>query len=179
MASKDIKTVAAALDSLHFAIADLLVRDPDPEWVSVRDHFRNLEGRFQYLLALRYLDEKLHTRQPVTLSTQNAVYARDGHQCRYCGTTEAPFHLDHVLPVIQGGTSEPGNLVVACQSCNCRKSVYTPEEAGMPLLPVPAEPLPRSVLKSTADGGPWQVEKKFDPSDFDIDWPEDEFKVDA
>lgn len=61
---------------------------------------------------------------------QREVWARDGYCCRYCGATDGPFHLDHVLPWSRGGKHTTGNLVVACQPCNSSKSDMTPEEWG-------------------------------------------------
>jgi 5-methylcytosine-specific restriction endonuclease McrA len=64
-----------------------------------------------------------------------AVYARDGHRCRYCGTSSGWMTVDHVTPRCEGGGDELENLVVACRGCNLRKSGKTPERAGMALLP--------------------------------------------
>lgn len=57
-----------------------------------------------------------------------AVLERDGERCNYCGTSNGPLHVDHVIPLIQGGTNDLNNLVVACRECNCGKSGRTPEE---------------------------------------------------
>lgn len=66
------------------------------------------------------------------------VLARDGHNCRYCGVgCFEDLTFDHVFPRSRGGSDNHRNLVVACQSCNSRKNDRTPEEANMPLLPVP------------------------------------------
>jgi 5-methylcytosine-specific restriction endonuclease McrA len=62
-----------------------------------------------------------------------AVRARDGSTCRYCGLANRKTHIDHVIPRCAGGGDEAENLVVACVSCNCRKGGRTPEQAGMVL----------------------------------------------
>jgi 5-methylcytosine-specific restriction endonuclease McrA len=59
---------------------------------------------------------------------RNQVLERDGRRCAYCGSLEGPFHVDHVVPLIQGGTSDLDNLTVACRACNCGKSGRTPTE---------------------------------------------------
>lgn len=61
------------------------------------------------------------------------VFARDGHKCRYCGSTDGPFQLDHVTPWARGGETSAANLVVACAPCNQSKSDRTPEEMGWKL----------------------------------------------
>jgi hypothetical protein len=61
-----------------------------------------------------------------------SVFARDGQSCRYCGAA-SDLSIDHVRPRCRGGSDDPGNLVVACMSCNRRKGARLPEEAGMVL----------------------------------------------
>lgn len=56
------------------------------------------------------------------------VFARDGRQCAYCGSTAEPLHVDHIVPLIQGGGNDLGNLAVACRECNCGKSGKTLEQ---------------------------------------------------
>jgi hypothetical protein len=73
---------------------------------------------------------------------QEAIRARDGDACRYCGVSVKPrdrkgpqgLTYDHVIPVVRGGDESVENLVVACRRCNMRKGGRTPDEAGMPLL---------------------------------------------
>jgi len=57
------------------------------------------------------------------------VTLRAGRRCEYCqihqslqGTT---FHLEHIIPRILGGSSELGNLALACPSCNLHKADRT------------------------------------------------------
>jgi 5-methylcytosine-specific restriction endonuclease McrA len=70
------------------------------------------------------------------------IYARDDHQCQYCGdqlpTNELTF--DHVVPVAQGGRKDWENIVTCCMVCNRRKGGRTPAEAGMQLRRLPRRP---------------------------------------
>ena len=50
------------------------------------------------------------------------------HQCVYCGTKEAKFELDHVIPKSRGGSDRVSNLVLACRSCNQAKDDLSLEE---------------------------------------------------
>lgn len=59
------------------------------------------------------------------------VMKRDGHTCRYCGTSAADgakLTIDHVRPSALGGGDEPSNLVTACVDCNAGKSSTSPDE---------------------------------------------------
>ena len=49
------------------------------------------------------------------------VLARDGYMCQLCGTTEEPFHIDHIVPRSKGGTADMDNLQVLCKRCNLLK----------------------------------------------------------
>lgn len=57
------------------------------------------------------------------------IFVVDGYQCVYCG--EYADTIDHIWPVIRGGSFHPQNCVAACRSCNSRKGGKCPEEAGM------------------------------------------------
>ena len=54
-----------------------------------------------------------------------SLFARDAFQCFYCGRSSVEhgvtLHLDHIEPRSRGGGDTAGNLVTACQSCNCAK----------------------------------------------------------
>jgi len=43
-------------------------------------------------------------------------------------TLKKGYHVDHVIPLVDGGSNGPENLVLACPSCNRKKSVKHPME---------------------------------------------------
>lgn len=57
----------------------------------------------------------------------NMRYIQQGHCC-YCGRLGQKLTLDHILPVTQGGPSDPWNLALACSKCNSSKHDRTPEQ---------------------------------------------------
>jgi len=75
----------------------------------------------------------------IILSRKN-ILRRDGHRCQFCGRTDVPLTVDHVLPVSRGGEDSWDNLVCACVDCNNKKGDRTPEEARMPLRRKPMRP---------------------------------------
>lgn len=48
------------------------------------------------------------------------VLKRDKFSCQYCGAKapDALLHVDHVVPVVEGGGNDMLNLVSACAACN-------------------------------------------------------------
>lgn len=75
-------------------------------------------------------------RIAIPKSLREEVFKRDGNKCRYCNSENSKFHIDHIIPVCQGGDTSLENLVLACSSCNVRKSGRTPRQAKMELLPI-------------------------------------------
>ena len=68
-----------------------------------------------------------------------SLFARDSFQCVYCGRSSVEhgvaLHLDHIEPRSLGGDDTAGNLVTACQSCNCAKrDVLLPPDVESRLL---------------------------------------------
>ncbi|MEE4315804.1 MAG: RNA-guided endonuclease IscB [Erythrobacter sp.] len=41
--------------------------------------------------------------------------------CAYCGATEVPLEIEHIVPRSRGGSNRPSNLTLACRPCNERK----------------------------------------------------------
>lgn len=44
-----------------------------------------------------------------------------GNRCLRCNRTDLPLTVDHVKPLIQGGTSDISNIQPLCKSCNSSK----------------------------------------------------------
>jgi 5-methylcytosine-specific restriction endonuclease McrA len=51
-------------------------------------------------------------------------------RCHYCGGEfpVAELTMDHIVPLIRGGKSSKGNVVVACKDCNNKKKHMIPVE---------------------------------------------------
>lgn len=66
-------------------------------------------------------------RRPISPRLRWTILERDGFKCRYCGRTAeaAALHVDHIIPVAQGGTNHPDNLAASCSDCNLGKADNT------------------------------------------------------
>lgn len=51
------------------------------------------------------------------------VFKRDEFSCVYCGATppSVVLQIDHIHPVVEGGTNAIDNLITSCQPCNIGK----------------------------------------------------------
>lgn len=57
------------------------------------------------------------------------MYSGQDGKCVYCSCSlESGFHIDHIQPVIKGGSSDKSNLQLLCAKCNLSKGPKTHEE---------------------------------------------------
>ena len=56
-------------------------------------------------------------------SERTQVFEASGFKCAYCSASVTPNtgHVDHVVPIARGGSSERSNLVASCARCNLSK----------------------------------------------------------
>jgi len=55
-----------------------------------------------------------------------------GRKCAYCGKTDVPLEVEHIIPRSRGGTDRVSNLTLSCRNCNQKKGDKTAEEFGYP-----------------------------------------------
>lgn len=75
-------------------------------------------------------------RQRLPQEIRDAVFAKADGKCAYCAVTltkddhlsSAAFQVEHILPVVRGGTDEIENLTAACRRCNASKNGKTIDE---------------------------------------------------
>lgn len=52
--------------------------------------------------------------------TRRYILQRDDGRCYLCGRPAT--HVDHIVPVCDGGTDDESNLAAICASCHARKT---------------------------------------------------------
>src|SRR5205085_6052161 len=70
------------------------------------------------------VDQTVPKRKTIRVSVRFAALERDRYRCRYCGKEAGEgiaLVMDHVVPVVAGGTNDLDNLVSACVDCNAGK----------------------------------------------------------
>ena len=62
-------------------------------------------------------------RKAISKKLRFEVFKRDPFTCQYCGKSapDVILHVDHILPVKEGGKNDITNLVCSCESCNMGK----------------------------------------------------------
>jgi len=62
-------------------------------------------------------------RKSLSKRTRFNVFKRDGFTFQYCEAhpPKVVLHVDHIVPVVDGGSNEIDNLVTSCEVCNLGK----------------------------------------------------------
>lgn len=113
----------------------LAVKASAPDILIVR-HFDRLKIDISTDRVKRYRERK--SRNGCDGFDPDAIKRRDNFQCIYCGSSE-DLTIDHIYPILLGGTDDYSNLACACKKCNSGKGGRTPEDAGMTFLNKGAE----------------------------------------
>lgn len=81
----------------------------------------------------RETKEAAHYQTSDWRARRQRIMLRDAFRCRDCGIVVAGknCHVDHVIPLEEGGTDEDGNLVVRCARCHGRKTIGEQRRRGL------------------------------------------------
>lgn len=66
------------------------------------------------------LERRRRRWQSKRKKTAPRIFKRDGHKCRHCGSTKK-LTVDHIVPLVNGGSDNDSNLQTLCKSCNSKK----------------------------------------------------------
>lgn len=71
----------------------------------------------------KFIDPPVSKAGRVSTALRFKILERDYFKCAYCGANPqiTSLHIDHKLPVSEGGTNELSNLITACAECNLGK----------------------------------------------------------
>ena len=98
----------------------------------------------EYLLES--LDRVPAIERSISPQLRNEILERNGFTCQQCGAgagdpdpytpgRKVRLHVDHIVPLSQGGTDDRDNLRALCSTCNQGKSnIQTPTESTLNIL---------------------------------------------
>lgn len=88
-------------------------------WAANRDYYRKLGALIARTRRKRAYD---NGGKFTTSDLRRKLFNQFG-LCWWCAThLGGSWHADHVVPIANGGTSDPNNIVLACGDCNRRKN---------------------------------------------------------
>jgi hypothetical protein len=80
------------------------------------------DARFENVVAMTKKDD-LRTRGRVTKKQVRQLLELYGAACTYCfrDLANQEYHVDHIVPISFGGSSQISNLAISCPPCNLKK----------------------------------------------------------
>lgn len=100
--------------------------------IKIRSHVDRADLKpGEYMLESLDLDPAIG--RGISTQLRNKILERNGYTCQHCGTSahdmddlasgkKVRLHIDHIVPISQGGTNDPDNLRVLCSNCNHGRS---------------------------------------------------------
>ena len=117
------------LQELQFKATDGRIKNIKNEKIGLQYYKQFINGCSVLAQLLNQFDDvktkKSKKRQPISAKTRLKVLDRDNYACQICGATiadGATLHIDHIIPLSKGGTSDENNLQVLCKHCNLAKN---------------------------------------------------------
>ncbi len=117
--------------SAYAAVSDRVMKKYWPEIEPYFDIDRNGRISLRKTSDWYCIQSVSSDRQPLR-HLLDALVAFWGDQCVYCGASECDLQIEHIVPVVRGGSDDLTNLTLACQPCNAKKRTKTAEEFGHP-----------------------------------------------
>lgn len=135
--------VYASVREMYFAGRNL--RRVAKKIVTLRRHFyRDLQILKQrHLVGQSAFDRdsnlRLQQRKQFSQKEREKIWIQSERICRYCKGRLESFagdimHVDHIVPVVVGGTDDIENLTAACVTCNLKKNAKSEDEFLAALL---------------------------------------------
>lgn len=109
----------------------------DGKWIVLRNFLKHQTFGAKMQMGINYEVAKLppniavlvergtpitrNKRTKVSATKRKRILERDNYACAFCGKNKG-LEIDHITPVIAGGTSEESNLRVLCESCNGKRN---------------------------------------------------------
>lgn len=96
-----------------------------------------VRGKAHYEKNKEQYDRRYHERRArkasscgsLSLGTRKRLFAEQEGKCVYCATDLGrSAHLDHIVPLVKGGTNTDDNVQLLCQFCNLSKGAKMHDE---------------------------------------------------
>ena len=128
----EVKTIGVEREITGVLYGDALIMLPEEEGGTYLDIFHPTLEQWQGIVKQSDMKEvegmdkgkKIILRKSTRQIEQKImweVYRRDEYTCRYCGATDRPLTVDHIVLWEEMGPSIPLNLISSCKKCNNKR----------------------------------------------------------
>lgn len=91
--------------------------------------WRNDNPELHRIYSASYRARKSKADGSYTAEELQERIEEQGYMCFYCShPLEDDYHVDHYYPLSNGGSNDIENIVIACPTCNMKKSARDPHE---------------------------------------------------
>lgn len=91
-----------------------------------RTYQKTVKGKLTKVVSAANRRSKLSGH--ITRKNIQTQYELQEGKCFYCSDLLTRYHVDHVIPVVRGGSNTPDNIVISCPTCNLKKGSQLPCE---------------------------------------------------
>jgi 5-methylcytosine-specific restriction endonuclease McrA len=116
-----VKNIGRVIEIERRALAKVLAKDPDryrrraTQWQ--KDNPDKVRARFARRRAREAAADGSFTAGDVM-----ALFEKQSGKCIYCPLDLGKgYHVDHIVPLVRGGSNWPSNLQLCCPTCNISK----------------------------------------------------------
>lgn len=113
-------------------LRDKIYKDKNRDRVNARNRQYYKNHKEDFIFRARERKKRIRETKDgtITKETLDYMYESQFHKCDYCGCNldEVGKHLDHILPLVKGGTHTLSNVHWVCPKCNLSKNDKTEEE---------------------------------------------------
>lgn len=96
-------------------------------------HLKAKHTEEEWKQKLSYFSVKNHERRDYSVGqlspgTRERLFELQNGSCNGCGCALVDSHIDHIVPLVRGGTNTDDNVQLLCPTCNLSKGSKTMEE---------------------------------------------------
>lgn len=103
------------------------IRCPQERLKAQRSYLSRPENREKHRCRIRlYRARKREVGGKHSPEDVQRILKQQKGRCAYCKCKLARYEVDHIHPVISGGTNDARNIQLVCRSCNAHKSDLHP-----------------------------------------------------
>lgn len=110
------------------ALAKVIAKDPDRYRLRAARWAKDNPEKARINIAARRA-RQVAAEGAFTTKDVSQLFRKQKGLCAYCFIKVGKsYHIDHILPLVKGGTNWPDNLQICCKPCNLSKGKKTHDE---------------------------------------------------
>ncbi len=114
-------------DKVRQTVKNYAVKNPEKVKQMIKDWTVSNPEKVR-AATLNRIARKKKAEGKFTKADIDALYLTQDGKCASCLVNLENYHVDHIMPLILGGSNWPSNLQLLCVKCNCSKGPKHPDD---------------------------------------------------